>query len=122
MHEENQHHKGATLPLLELFDYESVIANPQLTELRANNLMRFCKHIVEDILLKNLDPKLRMKKMTECDFLFSNELLLMTIKSRVNLLEKFHQMYKVAPNFKKMPPSAIDTYERKKREGPDKID
>jgi hypothetical protein len=85
MHEEGASMKGATLPALDLFDYESVIANPQLTELRANNLMKFCRHILEEIIMKNLDPKLRIKKMADCDFLFSNELFLMTIKARVSL-------------------------------------
>lgn len=80
--------KDRTLPALDLFDYESVIADARVTELRSLNLLRFCKHILEEILIKNLDPKLRTKKTADCEFLFSNELLLMTIRARVNLLEK----------------------------------
>lgn len=88
LHDDGCSMKNMALPALDLFDYESVIADTQLTELRAQNLMRFCKLILEEILMKNLDPKLRMKKTADCEFLFSNELLLMTIRARVNLLEK----------------------------------
>lgn len=64
--------------------------------------MRFCKHILEEIIIKNLDPKLRIKKTADCDFLFSDELLLMTIRARVSLLEKFGQIYKAKVNTAKM--------------------
>ena len=52
--------------------------------------------VLEEILLKNLDPKLRLKKAADCEFLFSNEILLMTARARANLLEKAAQVQKRA--------------------------
>jgi hypothetical protein len=100
------HGAKGPLPALDLFDYESVIADTQLTELRALNLMRFTTLVLEEIILKNLDPILRLKKTADCEYLFSSELLLLTAKAKTALQEKATQVYKKAlANPRSLPPS-----------------
>lgn len=44
------------LETLDVFDYESVVAEPQLSELRASNLRRFIEQVLKEVILKNIDP------------------------------------------------------------------
>jgi len=72
----------------ECFNIEKVLAEAALSELRSNNLMRFLEHVLQQVLVKNLDPTSRQSLLHECTGFFSNELLLMTMKARELLLEK----------------------------------
>lgn len=71
--------------IIPIFDYESIISNIAIAEVRADNLKKFLTFIIEEILLKNLDYKRRLQKQTDCSHFFSDETLLMTLKARYSL-------------------------------------
>jgi len=51
---------------LDLFDYESVMQSSVLVELRSQNLTRFLKEVIEDVIMHNLDLDKRKKKLNDC--------------------------------------------------------
>ena len=69
----------------DIFDYESVIASPALIELRSRNLIKFISIIFEEILIKNIDKKIRDEDLAVCKNFFSNEMILISLKAYYNL-------------------------------------
>lgn len=72
----------------DVFDYEAVIKNQGVCELRCNNLIRFCQEIVSNMILKNLDPKVREKNAADCKYIFTSEILTLILKARQLILKK----------------------------------
>lgn len=58
--------EGSGKNCLDLFDFESVMQNYVLVELRSENLKRFLKEVIDDILIHNLDLDKRKKKLNDC--------------------------------------------------------
>ena len=69
----------------DIFDYESVINDNGMTRLRSTNLKTFLAEVIEEIIIRNIDPKVRLQKKSDCDNFFSSEILLMTLKAHENM-------------------------------------
>ena len=41
--------------------------------------------VIEEIIIRNIDPRKRLQKRTDCDNFFSSEILLMTLKAHENM-------------------------------------
>ena len=79
---------------LDLFDYESVMQSSVLVELRSQNLTRFLKEVIEDVIMHNIDLDKRKKKLNDCRQMFSHELLLLSLRGEYLLEERATKMYK----------------------------
>jgi len=73
---------------VDIFDYEAVMKNSVLVDLRARNLMRFLTDVVESIIMFNIDPENRKRHLNECKHNFTNEVLMLTLKANSLVSEK----------------------------------
>jgi hypothetical protein len=72
----------------DVFDYEGVISVPELIQLRAKNLVNFLRIILEDVILLNFDKTLIDEQKTKCKHFFSNEIVMVTLKSYYKLAKR----------------------------------
>jgi len=75
----------------DIFDYEAVIKNEAICDLRASNLVKFLKDIIENVIAKNIDPEKRKRHQIDCKHNFTHELLLLTLKADKIIAEKAAQ-------------------------------
>jgi hypothetical protein len=79
--------------LLEVFDFEKEIKNVQIMIIRSKNLQEFSAEIIDNIIAPNIDVEMKKQKANsaKCKEMFSNEVLLMTLRADQILKEKLNQ-------------------------------
>jgi len=69
----------------DVFDYESVISDPNMVELRNRNLIKFLTIVFENVFLLNFDKINIEEQKTKTKHFYSDEIMMLTLKAYYKL-------------------------------------